>query len=133
MDAEVAARRWADVWSRSWPAKDVDAIATLYSDDAVYRSHAFGRIYHGPAGAREYTKRAFADEEAVACWFGDPIVSGARAAVEWWAILLSNGAERTIAGTTILRFASDGRVSEHCDYWYVEDGRRTPPPGWGRD
>ena len=132
MDTETAARRWADVWSRAWPVKDVDAIAALYSDDAVYRSHAFGRTYHGPAGAREYTESAFANEEALTCWFGDPIVSGGRAAVEWWAVLRSNGTDQTIAGTTILRFASDGRVDEHCDYWYLEDSRRTPWPGWGK-
>jgi len=45
MDAETAARRWADTWSRAWPQRDAEAIAALYADTAVYRSTAFGEPY----------------------------------------------------------------------------------------
>jgi ketosteroid isomerase-like protein len=37
MDAETAARRWAETWSRAWPQRDGEAIAALYADSAVYR------------------------------------------------------------------------------------------------
>jgi ketosteroid isomerase-like protein len=32
MDVEVAARRWAEVWSSAWPARDTEAIAALYAE-----------------------------------------------------------------------------------------------------
>lgn len=130
--AEDAARKWASTWSQAWPAKDVDAIAALYSEAAAYRSHPLRDPYRGPHGAREYVVTTFADEDAIECWFGDPMTSGQRAAVEWWAAFRSENKEWTIIGTTVLRFDEDGKVGEHCDYWVMEEGRRKPPPGWGR-
>ena len=132
MDAERAARAWIDGWKRAWPEKDADAVAALYTEDAVYRSHPFREPHLGREGAREYTRWAFASEEGVEVWFGDPVVSGSRAAVEYWAILREDGKESTLAGTTLLRFAADGRCEEHREYWALEEGRRLPPDGWGR-
>ena len=128
MDATAAARAWIDGWSRTWPAKDADAVGALYTDDAVYLSHPFRER---EASAREYARRAFADGELVEARFGEPIASGNRAAVEYWAVLVSGGKEVTLAGTAVLRFARDGRVEEHREYWSLEDGPREPPPGWG--
>lgn len=60
-------------------------------------------------------------------WFGEPVVDGDRAAVEYWAILRLEGKEQTLAGTTLLRFDAEGRVVEHRDYWALEQGRRERP------
>jgi hypothetical protein len=54
MDAETAARLWAETWSRAWPQRDAEAIAALYADTSVYRSPAFARPYSGLAGVRRY-------------------------------------------------------------------------------
>ena len=104
MDAETAARRWADTWSRAWPQRDVEAIAALYADAAVYRSPAFAQPYSGLAGVRRYLGENLPVEENIECWFGEPIVSGDRAAVEWWGSWREQGQELTFAGVTVLRF-----------------------------
>jgi ketosteroid isomerase-like protein len=130
-DAAEAARRWVDGWSRAWPAGDADAVAELYTEDAVYSSHPFREPYRGAAGAREYAAQAFVDEELVEVRFGDPVASGHRAAVEYWAVLRTGGKDVTLVGTTVLRFAPDGRVEDHREYWAIEDGARRPPDGWG--
>lgn len=132
MDVRSAARHWADVWSRSWPTRDIDAIAALYADGAAYRSHAFRKPYIGPSGAREYVEEAFEGDDELECWFGEPLTTGPRAAVEWWAVFQREGKDHTIAGTTILRFDDAGRVAEHCDYWYQEEGRYRAWPTWGK-
>jgi ketosteroid isomerase-like protein len=54
MDAETAARRWADTWARAWPQRDAEAIAALYADTVVYRSPAFRQPDLGLAGVRRY-------------------------------------------------------------------------------
>ena len=128
VDADAAARSWIDGWSRAWPAKDADAVAGLYAEDGVYSSHPFRERESSP---RAYALQAFADEELVEVRFGEPVVGGNRAAVEYWAVLLSEGRKVTIAGTAVLRFAPDGRVEEHRDYWALQVGRREPPAGWG--
>jgi hypothetical protein len=129
MDTEAAVRRWIDAWETAWPTEDVDAIASLYVDGNVYSSHPFRQ----PETARSYLERAFGEEELVRAWFGEPLVDGSRAAVEYWAVLRSPaGEEVTIAGCAFLRFDDEGRVVGHRDCWDQADGAREPPHGWGR-
>ena len=129
MDLQNIAERWARTWESAWPAKDVEAIAALYADDATYRSHPMDGPVTG--SARAYTLAQFAREKSVECRFGSPIQSGERAAVEWWASWLEDGREVSLAGVTVLRFDVDGRVMEHIDYWVHRDGRIQPFEGWG--
>jgi hypothetical protein len=110
---------------------DAEAIAALYADDHVYRSHPFRRPEDG--GALGYVTSAFADERlGTECWFGDPVVDGDRAVIEYWAVLRDlSGATSTLAGTSVLRFDAEGKVARHIDYWAMQDGRLEPPDGWG--
>jgi nuclear transport factor 2 (NTF2) superfamily protein len=129
VDPEAAAHAWIEAWEQGWPTKDAERIAARYTATASYRSHPFRE----PTTAIEYVRRAFEEEELVRCWFGEPVVKGDRAAVEYWAILQKpEGPEITIAGTSLLRFDAVGLVVDHRDYWTERDGSVEPPPGWGR-
>jgi hypothetical protein len=130
MDAETAARRWAETWSRAWPQRDGEAIAALYAESAAYRSTAFGEPYLGLAGVRRYLSENFPAEENIECWFGQPIVSGGRAAVEWWACWTEQAQELTFAGVTVLRFDSQGQVVDHRDYDNRVGWREQPYADW---
>lgn len=119
-DASEAARVWVDVWARAWPAADVEAIDALYADDAAFYSHPF-RDQQAP---HEYVAWAFADQADAECRFGEPVVDGDRAAVDWWAAITSvDGSVETIAGTSLLRFVDDGLVVEQRDAWAAIPGR----------
>jgi len=123
-----AARRWADVWSRAWPAGDVEAIDALYADDAVFYSHPF-RDRQAP---REYVESVFSDQAEAECRFGVPIVSGNSAAVDWWGVITSlDGTTQTVAGTSLLNLDEDGRVVEQRDAWGERAGRHELPH-WAR-
>ena len=126
-----AARRWAATWQHAWEALDVDAIVALYHPDAVFSSQPFRPVRRGREGVRAYVSGAFAEEREVRAWFGTPIVDGERAAVEWWAALVDEGREVTLAGTSVLRIDADGLVLEQRDTWNVGDGRSESPEGWG--
>jgi hypothetical protein len=130
MDPETAARRWADTWARAWPHRDAEAIAELYADTVVYRSPAFRQPDFGLAGVRRYLNENLPAEENIECWFGQPIVSGDRAAVEWWASWTEQGQELTFAGVTVLRFDDRGKVVEHRDYDNHVERRQPPYAGW---
>ena len=54
----------------------------------------------------------------------EPVVSGDRATVEWWAVTTSGGEDATLAGVSLLRFDDDGLVIDQRDYWHLEQGRR---------
>ena len=129
MDTEAAARGWSDAWRRAWRALDAELLEPIYSPETVHRSHPF-REAGNPI---DYARRALAEEEgAPEVWMGAPLVSGERAAIEWWACLIENGKEVSLAGTSIVRFDEDGRAVEQTDYWGQADGRTPPFAGWGR-
>jgi SnoaL-like domain len=130
VDTEAAARRWADTWRRAWPEKDADAIVALYADSASYRALAFREPDLGLTGVRGYLDRNFAVEQEIECWFGEPVVSGDRAAVEWWGSWIEDGTPLTLAGATVLRFDDAGQVIDHRDYWNELERRDPPYAGW---
>jgi predicted SnoaL-like aldol condensation-catalyzing enzyme len=130
MNAIAAARRWAGVWERAWPAKDVEAIVALYSDVAQYRALVLREPEQGVAGVRAYLQRTFGEEDAIQCRFGEPVAGGDRAAVEWWSSWTEGDDDLTMAGVTILRFDADGKVVDHRDYWNQLDRREPPFDGW---
>ena len=129
MNTDAAARRWIDAWSRSWRELDADLLQPIYTPEAVHRSHPFRE----PGNPIDYARWALAEEEGEPeVWMGEPLVSGDRAAIEWWAAVIENGKPVTLAGTSLIRFDTDGRVVEQHDYWGQTDGRVPPWPGWGR-
>jgi SnoaL-like domain len=75
----ASARRWAAVWARAWPAADVDAIAALYAEGALFYSHPF----RPPQVPREYVLWAFEAQVEAECRIGEPVAVGDRAAVDW--------------------------------------------------
>ena len=62
------------------------------------------------------------EEGSPEVWFGEPVTSGDRAAIEYWATIHVRGREVTLAGVSFLRFDSDGLVVEHRDVWAEADG-----------
>jgi hypothetical protein len=125
------AQEWIADYGQAWVERDADRIVALFTEDAVYRSSPFREPHVGSAGIREYWTRATSTQENLALRFGEPVVEGRNAVVEWWAIMRDEGAWITLPGSLLLRFAEDGRCEELREYWHVEDGRHEPPPGWG--
>jgi hypothetical protein len=126
METETAAHRWAAIWSRAWTQRDAEAIAELYADTVVYRSPAFRTPDLGRAGVRRYLSEQVPAGEDRECRVGQPIVSGDRAAVEWWASWTEEGQDLWSAGVTLLRFDGQGQVVKHRDYYHPVV-RRQPP------
>ena len=121
MTTDEAARRWAEIWSRAWPTADLQAILELYAPDAAYVSHPF----RARVTPREYLEPVFTGQAGAECRFGEPIVSGDRAAVDWWGVVTDvDRSVETVAGTSLLRFDADGLVVEQRDAWAGEPAHR---------
>jgi SnoaL-like domain len=129
MNITDAAERWARTWERGWSEKNLEAILDLYSDAVVYSSEPFREPYRGLAGVRKYVGQAFAEEDRVRAVFARPIADDRGASIAWWATLVENGEEITLAGTSNLRFDADGRVVEQWDTWNQAAGR-VDASGW---
>jgi ketosteroid isomerase-like protein len=128
VDAAAAARAWVAAWERAWPAGNASLLAEVYAPDTVFYSHPFRQLQP----PHDYAAWAFGDQASAECRFGEPVVGGDRAAVDWWAVIVGrDGAEETIAGTSLLRFGADGRAVEQRDVWASQPGRRDLPH-WAR-
>jgi hypothetical protein len=128
MDTDSAARAWAEAWTSAWRALDAELLEPVYRPGTVHRSHPFRE----PGNPIDYARWALGEEAGEPkVWMGDPIVTGDRAAIEWWAVVTENGKLVSLAGTSIVRFAEDGRAVEQTDYWGQADGDVPPFPGWG--
>ena len=79
---------------------------------------------------RDYLHANLEAEAELHCAFGEPIVDGDRAAVEWWGSWVEDGETLTMAGVSVLRFDTSCLVIDHRDYWYQQPGRSGPYPGW---
>ena len=128
VETGAAVRAWVEAWEAAWVAGDPTPLDAVYAEGASFRSQPF-RDLQAP---REYAEWAFGEQDEAECWFGEPLVAGDRAAVEYWGIVRFRGADETIAGTAMLRFGPDGRVVEQRDTWNAQPGRFMPPDGWGR-
>lgn len=126
------ARAWIEAYGDAWRERDADAVVELFTDDAVYRSSPFRSPHVGRDGIRAYWTGATATQECLELRFGEPVASGDRLVVEWWAVMSDDGEDVTLPGCLLLRFSADGRCQELREYWHLERGRIPPPLGWGR-
>jgi hypothetical protein len=114
----AAAEKWREVWARGWRAQEADEIVALYAPGAYFQSHPFRQ----PVEPADYIVPTLAEEEAAECEFGEPIVNGDRAAVEWSAeTSLKDGGTEKLAGVSLLRFDAGGLVVEQRDFWASAD------------
>jgi hypothetical protein len=114
MDAREAARRWRETWERGWREQETAEILVLYSSGASLQSHPFRQA----VAPGDYIEPTFDEEVSAECWFGEPVVDGDRAAVEWSAeTRLRDGGAEKLAGVSLLRFDADGLVVEQRDFW----------------
>ena len=130
MQPTDAAARWARVWRAAWEARDADAIVGLYATGCRHWTTPFRDPGVGPDGVRAYVERVLGEERNIRAWFGTPLVEQERAAVDWWATLIENDREITLAGVSLLRFDGEGLVIEQRDAWNEAAGRLDPPAEW---
>lgn len=127
MQTIEAAQRWATTWAKAWPLKDVDAIVGLQADDGDHWASMF-RPLRGRRGLRAYLEECFAEETRPAeTWFGEPIVNGSFASVEYWIVMFIKDQPITVSGCTVLSFDDSGLVTTARDYSHVKGGRHLRP------
>jgi hypothetical protein len=128
----ITSAEWIERYGRAWETADEDAVAALFTADAVYRSQIFREPHVGTEQIRAYWRQGAGAQHDVVVRFGQPIAEGRRVAVEWWTTMVDpDEGEITLPGCLLLRFADDGRCEELREYWHVEAGLCTPPEGWG--
>lgn len=127
-DVRAAAANWAAAWQQGWESLDPEPMLACYAADALLSPEPFREPYRcRDDGVRAYVTRVLAEEDDPRVWMSEPIVDGDRASISWWASLREDGADATLAGTSVLRFDGDGLVVDQWDAWNQLAERREPP------
>ncbi len=126
-------QRWIDQLEAGWKNRDPATIAALFIEKASYHQGPFGIPHVGQDAIAAHWTATLSRQKDPVVWFGTPIVSADRAAVEWWCILHdpATGIPRTAAGCLTLRFAEDGRCAHFHEYWHgAQETAVEPAEGW---
>jgi len=127
-----AANAWDSAYADAGIRADDPAVTELFTEDAVYSEHPTREPHVGREPIGAYWRWAIGTQADLDLAFGDPVVDGDRAAVEWWAMMIDRGEPRTLPGILMLRFDDQGRCRELREAWFWLEGRHPPPAGWGR-
>lgn len=122
---------WVEGYRSAWETRDAEAAASLFTEDASYRSNIFEEAHLGRDGVRNYWAGVTSGQSEVAVKMGRPISEGDRTMVEWWTTMNVEGSPTTLTGCLILKFDESGLCSDLREYWQVGEGSLMPPPGWG--
>ena len=124
---------WLDGYRRAWVDRNADEAAKMFTEDAIYREHAFQTPFTGRQAIRRYWATVTATQSDIELRYGPMIVADRSVAVEWWANLRNGGAPITLAGEFFLLFADSGLCRELREYWVFKEGRIEPPDWWQDD
>lgn len=119
---------WLNSLRARWLAGDPQAISELFAADAVYYQGPFGTPHRGRREIAEHWTQTLSRQRQPLISFGSPVVSGNRAAVEWWCILHDpqTAEPRTAAGCVMLRFNDAGQCLDLHEYWHGIPGTIHP-------
>lgn len=124
-------REWLAGYRQAWEERDADAAAALFTEDALYREQPYEEPHRGRQGVHEYWSTVTSTQSDIRVRYGEIVLHGSHAAVEWWVTLRNDGAEVTLAGEFFLVFEESGLVRELREYWHYSPGTVEPPVGWG--
>jgi len=94
---------------------DVARLADFYTADALFKD-PFNEV-RGPAAIGRIFNHMFEQVEAPRFEVHEAIGAGEQAFLTWTMHFRSRGAPQAIRGATHVRFAADGRIAMHRDYW----------------
>jgi hypothetical protein len=123
---------WLAAYREAWRARDADAAAALFTDDATYAVQPYQDAFVGRGAVRDYWARVTAGQSDIEMTYGTPMTVGNRTAVEWWTTLTNDGTPVTLAGAFILTFDDAGLCRSLREYWQFTEGTKAPKAGWGR-
>ena len=110
--------RWVSGYERAWRAGDTDAVATLFTEDARYRTSPYAdpKVGHG-----EIRGFWLADEGETFTVRAEPVAVEGDDAVVRLEVRYGDPVRQEYRDLWVLRFAPDGRVRDFEEWAYWPD------------
>lgn len=100
----------------AWNRHDVDEVAGLYADDALYEDLLLPVTLHGTVALRSHLRQLFNSSPDVVLALGaEPLGNGDRACFEWLMLDEREGQTTELRGVSVM-LIEDGRIVRQTDY-----------------
>jgi steroid delta-isomerase-like uncharacterized protein len=111
------AQKWVDAWN----SHDANAVAALFTRDALYEDVTFGIVNHGPDEIRAFAQSFFTTVPDLQITLVDSSVKNGRGTIEWVFSGTDEGVWRTgktfaVRGVTVFEIRGR-RISRNSDYF----------------
>ncbi len=125
---EAELRTWLEGYRLAWEARDPEAAAALFSEDARYYETPFLGPARGRDGVRDYWVNATRNQSDVTFSYEIVFVSGDRGVVRWWARFrrVSSGVTASLDGVFLLEFNDEGLCRELREWWHRAENEGRP-------
>ncbi len=113
---------WLDAYGRAWEQRDADAVAAIFSTDALYYETPYSDPFRGREGVAAYWTRVTLDQRDIG-FSSDPVgMIGATGVARWSArfTAVSSGAEVELNGVFLLQFDDDGLCTCLREWWHLK-------------
>jgi ketosteroid isomerase-like protein len=131
MDADDVTR-WLVGYVEVWRAGDHDAVARLFTPDAVYHPDPFTAPRRGHAEIAEYWRESGDEPDAFDAEYAPLVVTDDVAVTHGFSRYLSadrSRVDREYGNVFVLRFAADGRCAEYREWYMLRGGDGPADPG----
>ena len=121
---------WLERYGQAWEARDPDAVAALFTDDAAYYETPFGKPAQGRDGVRAYWAAATRNQRQVKFSFEVSSVAGEVGIARWWAEYTREptGLMARLDGIFLLEFDASGQCRTLREWWHRAETPKGPGP-----
>jgi nuclear transport factor 2 (NTF2) superfamily protein len=120
--SEGSVAEWLAAYGQAWKARDADAAAALFTENATYQENAFEEPFDGRTGIHDYWSRVTADQRDVS-FASNVITTFDGSAIAHWSARFtsaSSGATINLDGVFLLEFDESGLCSTLREWWFVK-------------
>lgn len=117
-------RRWLAAYGRAWEARDPDAAAALFTEDAVYEETPFSKPLRGREAIREYWAEVPRSQEDIRFTFSVLAWAGGAGVAHWRTTLVrtADGARIQLDGVLVATFDHGGLCRHFREWWHRQEG-----------
>ncbi len=115
---------WLESYGRAWETRDPDAVAQLFTADALYRERPFTEPFRGRAAIHEYWTRVVARaQEDIEFGFEIVALVDDLGIARWWASFARIPSKQRVKldGIFLLTFRGDNLCCELREWWHRQD------------
>ncbi len=115
---------WLTAYGRAWETRDPEAVAQLFTPDALYRERPFTEPLRGRAALRAYWTRVVArSQEQIRFGFEIAALDGNLGIARWWASFVRVSSKQGVQldGIFFLIFSDENLCCELREWWHRQD------------